>query len=82
MKKLSLGLIDRYIIRKFLGTFFFSLVLILTIAVVFDFSEKIDEKLSAAGQPLEIPIQGNYLLYELLHPAVIASSWEHYETKE
>jgi len=43
MKKLSLGLIDRYIIRKFLGTFFFSLVLILTIAVVFDFSEKIDE---------------------------------------
>lgn len=35
-------LIDRYIIRKFLGTFFFSLVLILTIAVVFDFAEKID----------------------------------------
>jgi lipopolysaccharide export system permease protein len=35
-------LIDGYIIRKFLGTFFFSLVLILTIAVVFDFTEKID----------------------------------------
>ena len=37
-----LKLIDVYIIRKFLGTFFFSLVLILTIAVVFDFAEKID----------------------------------------
>jgi lipopolysaccharide export system permease protein len=35
-------IIDKYIIRKFLGTFFFSLVLILTIAVVFDFAEKID----------------------------------------
>jgi lipopolysaccharide export system permease protein len=39
---LKIGLIDVYIIRKFLGTFFFSLVLILTIAVVFDFAEKID----------------------------------------
>ena len=39
---LRLGLIDRYIIRKFLGTFFFCIVLILTIAVVFDFAEKID----------------------------------------
>jgi lipopolysaccharide export system permease protein len=35
-------LIDIYIIRKFLGTFFFCLALILTIAVVFDFAEKID----------------------------------------
>jgi lipopolysaccharide export system permease protein len=35
-------LIDKYIIRKFLGTFFFCLALILTIAVVFDFAEKID----------------------------------------
>ena len=39
---LKLNLIDQYIIRKFLGTFFFCLVLILTIAVVFDFAEKID----------------------------------------
>ena len=39
---LRLKLIDKYIIRKFLGTFFFSLALILTIAVVFDFAEKID----------------------------------------
>src|SRR5665811_2446798 len=39
---LNLKLIDTYIIKKFLGTFFFCIVLILTIAVVFDFAEKID----------------------------------------
>jgi lipopolysaccharide export system permease protein len=39
---LKIKLIDTYIIRKFLGTFFFCLALILTIAVVFDFAEKID----------------------------------------
>ncbi len=39
---LKFKLIDAYIIKKFLGTFFFCLVLILTIAVVFDFAEKID----------------------------------------
>lgn len=43
VSRLKIGIIDRYIIRKFLGTFFFSLVLILTIAVVFDFAEKIDD---------------------------------------
>jgi len=42
LKSLNIKLIDRYIIRKFLGTFFFCLLLILTIAVVFDFAEKID----------------------------------------
>jgi lipopolysaccharide export system permease protein len=41
--QLRIRIIDVYIIRKFLGTFFFSLVLILTIAVVFDFAEKIDD---------------------------------------
>ena len=34
--------IDRYIIGKFLGTYFFSIVLILSIGVVFDFNENID----------------------------------------
>ena len=38
MKKL-----DLYIIRKFLGTFFFSIVLILSIAIVFDLTEKMDD---------------------------------------
>ncbi|MCR5181304.1 MAG: LptF/LptG family permease [Bacteroidaceae bacterium] len=34
---------DRYIIAKFLGTYFFSIVLIISIAVVFDFSEHSDK---------------------------------------
>jgi len=42
LSSLKIMIIDRYIIRKFLGTFFFALVLILVIAVVFDFAEKID----------------------------------------
>lgn len=43
LASLRIKIIDRYIIRKFLGTFFFCLILILTIAVVFDFAEKIDD---------------------------------------
>ncbi|OFY59535.1 MAG: hypothetical protein A2V50_03190, partial [Bacteroidetes bacterium RBG_19FT_COMBO_42_10] len=42
ISSLKLKIIDWYIIRKFLGTFFFCLILIMTIAVVFDFAEKID----------------------------------------
>jgi len=36
------GKLDLYIIRKFLGTFFFAIILIISITIVFDFSEKID----------------------------------------
>lgn len=41
----SIGLkrIDTYIIGKFLGTYFFSLILILSIAIVFDLTEKLDK---------------------------------------
>ncbi|MDR0893714.1 MAG: LptF/LptG family permease [Prevotellaceae bacterium] len=35
--------IDRYIIAKFLGTYFFTIVLILSIAVVFDYNERMDK---------------------------------------
>ncbi|MDP4183848.1 MAG: LptF/LptG family permease [Bacteroidota bacterium] len=35
--------IDIYIIRKFLGTFFYAIALIISIAIIFDFSEKIDD---------------------------------------
>ncbi len=35
--------LDWYIVRKFLGTFFFSIVLILSIAIVFDLTEKMDD---------------------------------------
>jgi lipopolysaccharide export system permease protein len=36
-------IIDRYIVRKFLGTFFFAIGLIILISIVFDISEKIDD---------------------------------------
>jgi len=35
--------IDFYIIKKFLGTFFYSIALIISISIVFDISEKIDD---------------------------------------
>jgi lipopolysaccharide export system permease protein len=38
--------LDIYIIKKFLGTYFFTIFLILTIAVVFDINEKLDKFLS------------------------------------
>jgi lipopolysaccharide export system permease protein len=60
LKKLKPGVIDRYIIRQFLGTFFFSLVLILSIAVIFDFSEKIDDFLEKQA-PLKAIIFDYYL---------------------
>lgn len=37
-----LGKIDWYIIKRFIGTYFFSIILILSIAVVFDINEKLD----------------------------------------
>ena len=36
-------LLDRYIIRKFIGTFFMALLLIIVIVIIFDISEKIDD---------------------------------------
>ncbi|MBI2967863.1 MAG: LptF/LptG family permease [Bacteroidetes bacterium] len=35
--------IDLYIIRKFLGTFFYAITLLILIVIVFDFSERIDD---------------------------------------
>lgn len=40
------GRLDRYIIAKFLGHYFFSIALIISIAVVFDYNEHIDKFVS------------------------------------
>ena len=42
MSKHGLKILDRYIIGKFLGTFFYSILLIVSIAVIFDLAEKLD----------------------------------------
>ena len=52
--------IDRYIIRKFLGTFFFTMVLLIFIVIVFDISEKIDDFLHREA-PLKAIIFDYYL---------------------
>lgn len=36
-------ILDRYIMKKFLGTFFYSLVLLISIIIVFDIQEKLDD---------------------------------------
>ena len=60
MKKL-----DLYIIRKFLGTFFFSLVLILCIVVVFDLSEKLEKFLEneAPAKVIVFDYYNNFIPY-------------------
>ncbi|NSW44264.1 MAG: YjgP/YjgQ family permease [Bacteroidales bacterium] len=35
--------LDRYIIRKFLGTFIYAIIIIISISIVFDFSEHLDD---------------------------------------
>lgn len=55
MKKL-----DWYIIKKFLGTYFFSIALIITIVVVFDYNENID-KFAASNAPLRAILFQYYL---------------------
>ena len=50
--------LDRYIIRKFLGTFIFSLLLLLAIVMIFDVNEKLDALLKA---PLYATLNDYYL---------------------
>ncbi|GHT23469.1 membrane protein [Bacteroidia bacterium] len=43
LRKFKIGKLDAHIIRQFLGTFFFSILLIILIVIIFDISEKIDD---------------------------------------
>ena len=51
-------ILDRYIIRKFLGTYVFSIVLLLAIVVMFDVNEKLDSFIKA---PLKATIFDYFL---------------------
>lgn len=57
---MKIKILDWYIIRKFLGTFFFALGLIIAIAIVFDISEKIDDFLEREA-PLRAIVFDYYL---------------------
>jgi len=60
-----LRIIDRYIIRKFLGTFFLTITLILSIAIVFDISEKIEDFITKGASAKEIIVDYylNFLVF-------------------
>ena len=60
LKKKWLKRLDRYIIVKFLGTYFFAIVLIISIAVVFDINENIDRFINNKA-PIEAIIFDYYL---------------------
>lgn len=55
-----LKIIDRYIIRKFLGTYLFAIAMIIVILVIFDAAEKIDDFLGA-HVPISEIFTGYYL---------------------
>ncbi len=57
---LMLKKLDRYIIRKFLETFFFSLLLIIVVVIVFDYSERADN-----FERYRAPMKGIWLDYYL-----------------
>ena len=44
------GLLDWYIIKKFIGTYIFSILLIISIAIIFDFNENLS-KLTDSNAP-------------------------------
>lgn len=72
MKKWKLTILDYYIIRKFLGTFFFALILIICIAVIFDVAEKIDDFMEKGASIKLIVFQ--YYLNFIPYFAVLFSS--------
>ncbi len=72
VKVTGLKILDFYIIRKFLGTFFFSILIILSLAVIFDFSEKIDDFIEN-GAPFNEVIFDYYLNF-IPYFAVLFSS--------
>ena len=57
---LGLKILDIYVIRKFLITLLLSIVLILSIVVIFDLSEKIDDFLES-GARLNVILFDYYL---------------------
>lgn len=57
--------LDLYIIRKFLGTFFFILALLMAISVIFDISEKIDDFIesNAPVKGIVVDYYMNFIIY-------------------
>ena len=56
----GLNILDRYIIRKFLGTYIFSIMIFIVIVVIFDYVEKIDD-FTTTKAPMNKIINDYYL---------------------
>lgn len=59
----ALKILDRYIIRKFLGTYIFAIALILAITIMFDVNEKLDSFLKAPLKATVFDYFVNFLPY-------------------
>lgn len=62
-KWLKIKLFDLYIIKKFLGTYIFSILLLLAIVVMFDINEKLDAILTAPWKETVFDYFVNFLPY-------------------
>ena len=70
--------IDWYIIKKFLGTYFFAIALIISIAVVFDVNEWIDNFINNKAPVKAIIFDQSSVITKPLGPTVSqsgATSW-------
>lgn len=67
-----LSIIDRYIIKKFLSTFFFMLAIIMMFSIVFDVSEKLGDFISNKA-PLQEIIFDYYLNFVILYGNMFTS---------
>jgi lipopolysaccharide export system permease protein len=76
----EMKIIDRYIIKKFLGTFGFAIILIIGIAVLFDMTEKMDDFIEKKAPVNEIifdyylnfiPFYTNLFMFLFIFIAVI-----------
>ena len=67
-----LSIIDRYIIKKFLSTFFFMLGIIMMFSIVFDISDKLGEFI-ANKAPLSAIIFDYYLNFVILYGNMFTS---------
>ena len=59
--KSPLSILDRYILRKFIGTYIFAILLVLAIVVMFDINEKLDSFLKAPPYETVFVYFANYL---------------------
>ena len=74
-----LKILDKYILKKFIGTFVFSISLILAIFIVFDISEKLQDFI-AGHVPLKEIVFDHYLNFlpyygNLFSPFCTSCTW-------